>query len=283
MLGLTRKQARDRFDDIIAFAELEEFLDLKLKNYSSGMSVRLAFSVAIQVDADVLLVDEVLAVGDVSFQQKCFDEFYRLKDDGRTIVLVTHDMSAVERFCDRAMLLERGHMVALDEPHIIARAYNRQNFARAPAGPGTAPSLHGGLPATVEDAWFATGDGERTDTVAQDELMTICMEAAFHEPVDQPVFALHLRNEGRQAVFVTSTWQHGVRTGSFAPGERATFKATVYNWLPPGRFSLTPTVARHGGIDVLDAQEGMASLMVHGSRSSGSLVEIPHELDLQRA
>ena len=102
MLGLTRKQARERFDEIVAFAELEEFLDLKLKNYSSGMSVRLAFSVAIQVDADVLLVDEVLAVGDASFQQKCFEEFYRLKDEGRTIVLVTHDMSSVERFCERA-------------------------------------------------------------------------------------------------------------------------------------------------------------------------------------
>ena len=108
VLGLTRRQARERFDDIIAFAELEEFLDLKLKNYSSGMSVRLAFSVAIQVDADVLLIDEVLAVGDAAFQQKCFEQFHRLKAEGKTIVFVTHDMSAVERFCDRAMLLERG-------------------------------------------------------------------------------------------------------------------------------------------------------------------------------
>ena len=79
MLGLTRKQAKDRFDDIIAFAELEDFLDLKLKNYSSGMHVRLAFAVAIQVDAEILLIDEVLAVGDAAFQQKCFDEFHRLQ------------------------------------------------------------------------------------------------------------------------------------------------------------------------------------------------------------
>src|SRR3954469_24939969 len=93
MLGLTRRQAKERFGDIIAFAELEEFLDLKLKNYSSGMSVRLAFSVAIEVDADVLLVDEVLALGDVAFQQKCFDQFHRLKAEGKTIVFVTHDMS----------------------------------------------------------------------------------------------------------------------------------------------------------------------------------------------
>ena len=95
MLGLTRKQARERFDDIIAFAELEEFVDLKLKNYSSGMSIRLGFSTAIQVDADIVLVDEVLAVGDAAFQAKCFGEFDRLRREGRTILFVTHDMGTV--------------------------------------------------------------------------------------------------------------------------------------------------------------------------------------------
>ena len=282
MLGLTRKQARERFDDIVAFAELEEFLDLKLKNYSSGMSVRLAFSVAIQVDADVLLVDEVLAVGDASFQQKCFEQFYRLKDEGRTIVLVTHDMSAVERFCERALLLERGRMVALDAPEIIARAYNRQNFARTTATDAVA-EVKAGLPATVERAWFETADGTHSDYVAQDDLLSICVEVAFHETVEQPVLSLHLRNAARQVVFATSTWQHGVPTGTFEPGQRATFKAKVYNWLAPGRYMLSPAVARHGGADVLDVRDGLATLMVHGSRNSGSVVEIPHELDFQRS
>ncbi len=106
MLGLSKKEATARFDDIIAFAELEEFVDLKLKNYSSGMHVRLAFATAVQVDADVLLIDEVLAVGDAAFQQKCFDEFTRLRAEGRTMLFVTHDMGSVERFCDRAMLLD---------------------------------------------------------------------------------------------------------------------------------------------------------------------------------
>ncbi len=130
MLGLTRKEARERFDAIVEFAELEEYMDLKLKNYSSGMQVRLAFAVAIQVDADILLIDEVLAVGDAAFQQKCFDEFGRLKAAGRTIVFVTHDMGAVERFCDRAMLLERGRVVDIAEPASIARQYNELNFHR---------------------------------------------------------------------------------------------------------------------------------------------------------
>ena len=164
MLGLTRREARERFDEIIAFAELEEFLDLKLKNYSSGMSVRLAFSVAIQVDADVLLVDEVLAVGDAAFQQKCFEQFQRLKAAGKTIVFVTHDMGAVERFCDRAMLIERGKVI--DDRRrrtTIARAYNELNFGRLvhDARGGTAlrrPRGGRDRGGVVRDA-----DGERVD------------------------------------------------------------------------------------------------------------------------
>ena len=128
MLGLTRKQVRERFDTIIGFAELEDFLDLRLKNYSSGMVVRLAFSIAIQVDAEILLIDEVLAVGDATFQQKCFDEFHRLKAEGRTILFVTHSMLDVQRFCDRAMLLEKGRVVELGDPATVTRRYNELNF-----------------------------------------------------------------------------------------------------------------------------------------------------------
>ena len=116
MLGLSPREARRRTDEVLEFAELREFADLRLKNYSSGMLVRLAFAVMIQVDADVLLIDEVLAVGDAAFQQKCFDEFARLREEGRTVLLVTHDMGAVERFCDRALLLERGRVVRDREP-----------------------------------------------------------------------------------------------------------------------------------------------------------------------
>src|SRR5215212_5763638 len=128
MLGLSPREARRRADAVIDFAGLHEFTDLKLKNYSSGMLVRLAFSVMVQVDADVLLIDEVLAVGDAAFQQKCFDEFNRIREEGRTVLLVTHSMSAVARFCDRAMLLERGKVVDIGEPTRIANEYLDVNF-----------------------------------------------------------------------------------------------------------------------------------------------------------
>jgi ABC-type polysaccharide/polyol phosphate transport system ATPase subunit len=110
VLGLTHAELDSRLDSIIAFAELENFVDQKLKNYSSGMQVRLAFSVAIQADAQILLMDEVLAVGDARFQEKCFDVFARYKREGRTVVLVTHDVGSVNLYCDRALLLDHGRL-----------------------------------------------------------------------------------------------------------------------------------------------------------------------------
>jgi ABC-type polysaccharide/polyol phosphate transport system ATPase subunit len=129
MLGLSPREARRRFDSVIDFAELREFVDLKIKNYSSGMLVRLAFSVMIHVDADVLLIDEVLAVGDAAFQQKCYEEFERIGRSGATVLLVTHDMSAVQRFCDRALLLEHGRAVELGDPELVGNRYLELNFS----------------------------------------------------------------------------------------------------------------------------------------------------------
>jgi len=116
LAGLTKKQLEARFEEILAFAELERFVDQKLKNYSSGMLMRLAYSIAIQIPFDVLLLDEVLAVGDESFQQKCFATFDRFKREGKTVVLVTHQMDLLQRFCDRVLLLERGVVRAIGAP-----------------------------------------------------------------------------------------------------------------------------------------------------------------------
>jgi ABC-2 type transport system ATP-binding protein len=128
MMGLTPQETRSRLDAVIEFAELEEFVDLKLKNYSSGMLVRLAFSLMLEVDADILLIDEVLAVGDASFQQKCADAFHKMKAAGKTIVLVTHDMGAVEEYCHRAMLIAGGQIEHIGDPAAVGRKYLRLNF-----------------------------------------------------------------------------------------------------------------------------------------------------------
>jgi ABC-type polysaccharide/polyol phosphate transport system ATPase subunit len=123
LLGLTRQQLRNQFDEILAFAELERFVDQKLKNYSTGMLLRLAFSVAILAPFEVLLLDEVLAVGDQSFQQKCFQTFEGMRSEGKTLVYVSHDLDSVRRFCDRALLLRAGRVEAVGESSEVLDAY----------------------------------------------------------------------------------------------------------------------------------------------------------------
>ncbi len=130
LMGLGRREARRRIDSMIEFGELQDFVDLKVKNYSSGMMVRLAFSVMVQADADIMLIDEVLAVGDAAFGQKCMDVFYKKREAGKTIVLVTHDMSTVQSMCHRAMVIEEGELQYIGEPEQTSMRYYRLNFGR---------------------------------------------------------------------------------------------------------------------------------------------------------
>jgi ABC-2 type transport system ATP-binding protein len=129
LLGFDHKQVDAMYDEIVDFAELSEFMDQKLKNYSSGMQVRLAFSVAIRAESAILLIDEVLAVGDAAFQQKCYDYFEKMRRDKRTIIFVTHDMSAVNRFCTRALIIESGKIKKIGAPDEVADIYVADNIA----------------------------------------------------------------------------------------------------------------------------------------------------------
>jgi ABC-type polysaccharide/polyol phosphate transport system ATPase subunit len=285
MLGLSRKQAEERFDSVIAFAELEEFVDLKLKNYSSGMHVRLAFAVAIQVDAEIVLIDEVLAVGDASFQQKCFDQFQRLKAAGRTIVFVTHDMTAVERFCDRVMLMERGRVVDIGDPASIGRRYNELNFrhVREEAKTGGGPEVLTRAPvAEILNAIFESPQGEALVSTTQGDPCCVRMEVRFHERTENPIFSIGLSNELGHTAFATSTQLHGA-TGGFGAGQKAVVRVRFENWLAPGRYALMATVSRDGlGADAYDLRSDISSIIVHANTPGGGAVDLPHTFEIER-
>lgn len=129
ILGLTRKEVKAKYNEIVAFSELEKFMDQKLKNYSSGMQVRLAFSIAIQAHNDILLIDEVLAVGDAAFARKCEKIFREIKKSGKTVIFVTHDMGAVQKFCDRAMMIQDSKILMIGRPREVALRYEMANAA----------------------------------------------------------------------------------------------------------------------------------------------------------
>jgi ABC-type polysaccharide/polyol phosphate transport system ATPase subunit len=129
VLGLTRKQVDEKYSSIVKFSELSRFIDQKIKNYSSGMQVRLAFSVAIHANRDILLMDEVLAVGDSNFQQKCLKVFEKFRRQKKTVILVTHDLETVKKYCDRIMLLRDGKIETIGDPERVIKRYEAQNLS----------------------------------------------------------------------------------------------------------------------------------------------------------
>jgi ABC-type polysaccharide/polyol phosphate transport system ATPase subunit len=286
MLGLTPAEARARYDDIIAFAELEQFVDLKLKNYSSGMHVRLAFSVMVHVSPDVMLIDEVLAVGDAAFQQKCYDALNRAHQQGRTILLVTHDMDQVQRFCDRALLLDRGRPVTIGDPVSVAARYLQLNFAAGAADEDVQAIMGAGEgdgSAVVVDAWVQDADGRRAEMLEQSRPCALCMRVRFHEAISEPVFGFVLSDEQHRSVFAVTTEWDDRPTGSYAPGEVVDVAVSFDNWFAPGRYYGSPRVVRPGpGRRAMAHLEESVTVVVAGSRAGGGVVDIPHEFHLDR-
>jgi ABC-type polysaccharide/polyol phosphate transport system ATPase subunit len=280
LLGLTRKQARERFDAIIEFAELEDFVDLKLKNYSSGMSVRLGFSVAVQLNADVVLVDEVLAVGDLAFQRKCYDQFDRMKAEGRTILFVTHDMGSVERFCDRGLVLHKGELVDIGPPAQITRTYRELNFGDLGEDPGREGA------ARILSAWCETPDGEPVVTSRQGDELVAAFEVLFEEPLDDPGFWLIFRNDVGHTIFTAASELWAGPLGPFRAGERVTVRMRFENRMAPSRYTLTPCVGpRGGGLQAHDRfgrRDDVAALAVEGP-VTGAVLNVPIDVRVERA
>ncbi|MBV8956126.1 MAG: ABC transporter ATP-binding protein [Solirubrobacterales bacterium] len=246
LMGLSRKEAAQRLDAVLDFAELREFADLKLKNYSSGMMVRLAFSVMVEADADVMLIDEVLAVGDASFSQKCLDVFEDMRNRGRTIVLVTHDMATVQRFCDRAMLIHDSKVQYIGEPDDTALRYYRLNFGGDPdqvREPGMLPDVNG----RMIDAWLENSRGERVQNIEQhDRFFFNCLFEARRD-LDRPVFSFQfVDSEGTDIFGFTKMLQldDGV-PDRLEAGQRVHIAGEVENRLLPGRYHVSAWVVRN--------------------------------------
>jgi ABC-type polysaccharide/polyol phosphate transport system ATPase subunit len=286
MLGLAPDEARARYGSIMDFAELHEFSELKLKNYSSGMQVRLAFSVMVHVDADLLLIDEVLAVGDAAFQQKCFDVLSRAREEGRTMLLVTHDMDQVQRFCDRALLLDRGNVVTVDEPRAVARQYMRLNFAGPGADPaeGATPLRVAAQPAgdgrvVVVDAWAQDLEGRKT-VLPQREPTGMAMRVQCGRAIADPVFTFLLTDEHRRRVLVLATDQAGER---YEAGYELDVTVVFENHLAPGRYWITVHVTEGAGGGVLALREDIYSFVVTGDSAGGGLLALPHAFQITPA
>jgi ABC-2 type transport system ATP-binding protein len=284
MMGLSQREARRRLDAVLDFAELEEFVDLKLKNYSSGMLVRLAFSVMIQAEADILLIDEVLAVGDASFRQKCRDVFREMRDSDRTVVLVTHDMSAVQNFCHRAMLLDDGELRHIGDPEETGRQYLRMNFAKRQISIGgdREVAIVPDLLAKVSEAWLENSRGERIENIEVGEPIRISAAIEARDDLAGPSFGLQFNNADGVQVFGLS---HALGEGDgelVEAGRKVRINTVVENPLMPGRYTVLCWVAvmrndeetAHQTLRLLD-------FVVFGVEAGSGVVSVPGELEVE--
>jgi ABC-type polysaccharide/polyol phosphate transport system ATPase subunit len=282
LLGIPASEATARFPGIIEFAELKQFVDLKLKNYSSGMQVRLGFASAIQADAEIFLVDEVLAVGDARFQQKCFDTFREFKREGRTVIYVTHDLDTVERFCDRAMWLEGGEIQAIGAPHEVIRAYRQRDIeisqSEQHARRQTAGRWGDGA-AEIVEAWIEDSGGRRQDVVSQGESVTFKARARFARAMEDPILGVTFKSEDGKAVFITNTLFDRVATGSFEPGDEVVYAIRFAAHFGDGEHTASPAIA-HDDTQMADWREELVIFRVQGERHTGGAVDLPHETEV---
>ncbi|HEY0277002.1 MAG TPA: ABC transporter ATP-binding protein [Solirubrobacterales bacterium] len=274
MMGLTPQESRERLDGVIEFAELGDFVDLKLKNYSSGMLVRLAFSLMLEVDADILLIDEVLAVGDAAFQQKCADAFHQMKAAGKTIILVTHEMSTVEEYCHRAMLIKDGHIAHIGEPSEVGRQYMRLNFEHS-GNPTPTGSIGEGEDVRVLKANLENDAGDIVDSVEHGSPIHLRLELeAVRDLVGIDVFFTVNDADG-----VTVT-KFGVTVGEvdardLYAGQRVQVEVDLDNPLAPGRYHFNCGINRAFSGDVLLFVPNTVGFVIYGKASDYGAVQIP--------
>ncbi len=268
--GLTRAAIRERFDEIVAFAELEHAIDRPVRTYSSGMTMRLGFAIAAFLEADVLLLDEVFAVGDESFQRKCFGVISTFKQRGGTILFVSHDASAVERLCDRAVLL-RGGEVAYDGPVHEALA----RYRRALAEDDDAPAASGGLRSAdgeIVDARLVDVDGAPRERFLAGEPIALELEVVAQRPLDGP--SLHL--ELRDAAGLLVVDERGALEPLGWTGEPGRLPVRLDLPRPPlqfGRFRLAITLLADDGRVVHRVDDGLP-LLVYPDGDGRGLVRV---------
>ena len=282
MAGLSGREARRRLDSVLEFAELEEFVDLKLKNYSSGMLVRLAFSLMIQSDADILLIDEVLAVGDAAFQQKCRDVFAEMRRGERTVVLVTHDMTAVQQYCHRAMLLDEGRLRYIGDPEQAGRQYLRMNFAKRQVIAGREIDIVADFLARVVDAWLENDRGERIENLEVGEPIRLRAILEARQTLADPAIALHVNNADGVEVFMLRGNVEGSAEGNrITPGSRVTISAAIENPLLPGRYEIVCWIGLlRNEQEAAQQPISLFEFVVFGVDEGQGLVSVPGEIDV---
>lgn len=284
ILGLTKKQIHEKYDEIVAFSELEKFMEQKLRNYSSGMLVRLAFAIAIQAHNDILLIDEVLAVGDANFQQKCLNVFRQLRRSGKTIILVTHDMGAVEEFCDRAILIEDGKITMEGKGRDVANRYRRINFEQLTEGEQEQNQEKvmrwGNKAATVNSVHVTNVPSTTRTKLITEKEFTLSIDVSYNTDLQDPITGFQIIDAAGQIIMgLNSKISHYPKTDR-KKGERAVFEWTLPNVLKSGTYFVSATIHDFGG-EPYDWWVEAMSFVVEREEDTSALVLTDHKFSVK--
>ena len=254
ILGLSKKQIDRQFDGIVDFAGLEPFIDTPVKNYSSGMYVRLGFSVAINVDPDILMVDEVLAVGDESFQRKCMEKFEEFRRAGKTVVLVSHALGSMRSMCDEVAWLDHGKLLAVGKPSDVVDEYQGATHEDRAVDPESGTGSRWGSGELVVSRVELVHDGSATSHVPTGAETCIRMHYQASSPVEEPVLGIALHTLDGQQVTGPNTRDVGLSTG-VVQGEGVVDLHVPQLLLTPGTYELTVAVYDHSLTHAFDHRE----------------------------
>src|SRR3990170_2009931 len=276
-LGLSRKDTDRAYDDIVAFAEIEDFMDNQVKFYSSGMLVRLGFAVAVHVDPEVLLVDEVLAVGDEAFQAKCIARVREFQREGRTIVLVTHALDVVREICDRAAMLHHGDLHALGHPDDVVR--EMRYVLLGVTDPGFVPE-QGTREAEIAEVQLVRADGKGEGPVLLGDPVTIAIDVRMNEPVDDlDVDFAVLDGATNHPVLEARTSGDGIELGRFEK-KRVRFKIPAFPYAA-GKYWVTIGLSNGSTGQLYHVQTQRYLFEVHEYPRVQERVEVPVEVEVE--
>jgi ABC-type polysaccharide/polyol phosphate transport system ATPase subunit len=276
VLGLSKKETEERFDEIIKFAELEEFVEQKLKNFSSGMQVRLAFSIAIQAKADILLVDEVLAVGDASFQQKCFEQFRKLKKEGKTVIFVSHALVTIEEFCDNCIFVFKGKIKFYGSPTEAIYAYNKLNTEqeKGKLAENSSTNKTKGKAARITQVKCLNAEGKEEAIFKMGEDITVSLDFENAQKIKPLNFGIALFREDQVYCYGVNTIIDKYDTGKVTKNLKLKYKNLS---LLPGSYYITAAIFGEKATELIDFSSKAAIFRLIGTSKDEGVIFINHE------
>ena len=276
LLGFSKKEIDNMYDDIVEFAELEKFMDQKLKNYSSGMQVRLAFSVATRSNADILLIDEVLAVGDADFQRKCFNYFRKLKKNNKTVIFVSHDMEAVREYCDRCIFIKDSRKVFEGETERAAELYLEMFNAKPDTVTETSIDTH-------SSRWGnRAGYFKDIKVTTHKESVRIYTELIFEKRIERPIIGIQVTNAMGQPVCGTNTKILKQRVEFVEAGDRLRCDWVFPNIFSEGEYSIDGAITYADGITQADWWKDAVTFSIRNHFSTPHVTSPPIELIIDK-